>query len=148
MFSHQEKCTLTFTGNAAAGQYFIYLMVEDWIRAFNGRPDLSSTPLSAVPLHLSVTGESTGEKLQFVSFLGFIQVVLLYFNPSVEESGVNCDEEPVIAQDTPAGDTRLTVLPFHQETFNVDFISRVERFVGFLLGFSLFLFLAISILGC
>lgn len=75
-----------------------------------------------------------------MSFLDLIQVVLLYFNPSVEESGVNCDEEPVVAQDTPAGDTRLTVLPFHQETFNVDFISRAERFVGFLLNFHFFFF--------
>lgn len=59
LFSHQEKCTLTFTGNAPAGQYFIYLMVEDRIHALNGRPDPMSTPLSAVPLHLSVSGEAT-----------------------------------------------------------------------------------------
>lgn len=59
MFSYQEKCMLTFTGNAPAGQYFIYLMVEDRIHALSGRPLSTSSPLSAVPLQLSVTGEST-----------------------------------------------------------------------------------------
>ncbi|XP_003969857.3 uncharacterized protein [Takifugu rubripes] len=90
-----EKCTLTFTGNAPAGQYFIYLMVEDRIHALNGRPD----PMSAVPLHLSV---------------------------SVERSSVSCGEEPVAAEDTPAGDTRVTVLPYHQVTFNLGFLSWAE----------------------
>lgn len=58
-FSHQEKCILTFNGNAPAGQYFIYLMVEDRIPALNGGADSMDNPLSAVPLHLSVSGEST-----------------------------------------------------------------------------------------
>uniref|UniRef100_H3C3J3 ZP domain-containing protein n=1 Tax=Tetraodon nigroviridis TaxID=99883 RepID=H3C3J3_TETNG len=95
----KEKCTLTFTGKAPAGQYFIYLMVEDRNHAPAGRPVSTSSPLSAVPLHLSVT---------------------------VEGSGVGCGQEPAVAQDTPAGDTRLTVLPYLQVKFNVNFMSRVE----------------------
>lgn len=57
--------------------------------------------------------------------------MLLCFNLPVEESGVSCGKEPVVAQDTPTGDTRLTVLPYHQVKFSVNFMSRVERFVGF-----------------
>lgn len=48
----------------------------------------------------------------------------------MEESEGGCGKEPVAVQDTPAGDTRLTVLPYHQEEFNVTFMSHVERFVG------------------
>lgn len=59
---------LTFTGNAPAGQYFIYLMVEDRIHAPGARPVSTGSPLSAVPLHLSLTGESTNS-MQFLSFL-------------------------------------------------------------------------------
>lgn len=49
----------------------------------------------------------------------------------MERSSVSCGEEPVAAEDTPAGDTRLTVLPYHQVIFNLDFLSRAERFVVF-----------------
>lgn len=59
------------------------------------------------------------------------QNVLLCLNFPVEGSGVGCGEEPVVAQDTPAGEARLTVLPYHQVNFSVNFMSRVERFVGF-----------------
>lgn len=59
---------LTFTGNAPVGQYFIYLMVEDRIHVPSGRPASTGSPLSAVPLHLSVTGGSTNQQMQFLSF--------------------------------------------------------------------------------
>lgn len=68
--------------------------------------------------------------------LVFCQFVLLCCTFPVEGSGVGCPQvEPVAAQDTPAGDTRLTVLPYHQVIFNVDFISWAERFVVFHLIF-------------
>lgn len=53
---------VTFTGNAPAGQYFIYLMVEDRIPVpkISHIPD--NRPLSAVPVHLSLTGESLNQK--------------------------------------------------------------------------------------
>lgn len=56
-FFYQEKCILSFTGQAPAGQYFIYLMVEDLIPSprVNHATDL---PLSSVPVHLSLTGEA------------------------------------------------------------------------------------------
>lgn len=57
--------------------------------------------------------------------------MLLCFGFPVEGSGVSCGMEPEVAQDTPAGDTRLTVLPYHQVKFNINFMSRLERFVGF-----------------
>lgn len=72
---YQEKCTLTFTGKAPAGQYFIYLMVEDRNHAPAGRPVSTSSPLSAVPLHLSVTGESGRQHMHFLSFLLFLSSV-------------------------------------------------------------------------
>lgn len=49
---------LTFTGNAAAGQYFIYLMAEDFIPAPRTNHFIDNTRLSSVPVHLSLTGES------------------------------------------------------------------------------------------
>lgn len=56
---------------------------------------------------------------------------LLCFYLPVEGSEVGCGKEPVVAQETPAGGTRLTILPYHQVKFNVNFMSRAERFVGF-----------------
>ncbi|KAL6113571.1 uncharacterized protein ACO6RY_11817 [Pungitius sinensis] len=47
----EEKCTLSFTGDAPVGQYSIYLRAEDLI------PD--SGPLSSVPVHLSLTVEES-----------------------------------------------------------------------------------------
>lgn len=64
------------------------------------------------------------------------QLVLLCLNVAVERSGVSCSEEPVVAEDTPTGDTRLTILPYHQVIFNLDFLSWAERFVMFSLIFN------------
>ncbi|KAM8761885.1 uncharacterized protein AB9X84_006783 [Acanthopagrus schlegelii] len=94
----EEKCTLTFTGRAPAGQYFIYLMVEDLIPA----PKISfygNQPLSAVPVHLSLT---------------------------VEESTTSCTDEPVAAGDTPEENSMLFVLPYQEVVFNVSFMSQAE----------------------
>lgn len=48
---------LTFTGNAPAGQYFIYLMAEDLIPVPKISHVKNNKPLSSVPVHLSLTGE-------------------------------------------------------------------------------------------
>lgn len=56
---------LTFTGKAAAGQYFIYLMVEDLIPAPKANYVVDNSPLSAVPVHLSLTGEA-GNRMDYI----------------------------------------------------------------------------------
>lgn len=52
---------LTFTGKAPAGQYFIHLMAEDLVPVPKMRDVTDHTPLSAVPVHLSLTGESVNQ---------------------------------------------------------------------------------------
>ena len=47
-----------FTGKAAVGTYFIYLMAEDLIPVPKHALNRDNTPLSAVPVHLSLTGQS------------------------------------------------------------------------------------------
>lgn len=64
---------LTFTGNAPAGQYFIYLMAEDLIPVPKISQVPDNKPLSSVPVHLSLTGES-GNRMEgiyavYVSFI-------------------------------------------------------------------------------
>lgn len=106
-------------------------MVEDRIHGPSSQPVSARSPLSAVPLHLSVTGEAPKEQKPFLLFLLFLSFIKVCSNVPVEGPGVGCGEEPVVAQDTPAGNTRLTILPYHQLKFNVNFMSRVERFAGF-----------------
>lgn len=55
---------LTFTGNARAGKYYIYLMAEDWIPVPKSRHVVENNPMSAVPVHLSLTGETFEKILQ------------------------------------------------------------------------------------
>ncbi|KAM8893828.1 uncharacterized protein AB9W97_010772 isoform 2-T2 [Spinachia spinachia] len=95
----EEKCTLSFTGNAVAGQYFIYLMAEDLIPVPKIRRGMDSTPLSAVPVHLSLT---------------------------VEESTSGCLDEPTATGDTPQEDSTRSVLPYQQVQFNAVFTSQTE----------------------
>ncbi|XP_054472390.1 mucin-2-like [Anoplopoma fimbria] len=95
----EDKCLLTFTGNAPAGQYFIYLMAEDRVFIPKIKKVIVNNPLSAVPVHLSLT---------------------------VEESTYSCTDEPVAAGETPREDTTLFVLPYHQVQFNTDFTSQRE----------------------
>lgn len=52
---------LTFTGEAPAGQYFIYLMAEDLIPVPKTSRLTDNAPLSSVPVHLSLTGESVDQ---------------------------------------------------------------------------------------
>lgn len=96
---HQEKCMLSFTGKAAAGQYFIYLMAEDLIPVPKISHVTNNSPLSSVPVHLSLT---------------------------VEESSTSCSDEPLASTDTPAEDSVMFVLPYEQINFNMNFISEKE----------------------
>ncbi|XP_056268449.1 uncharacterized protein LOC130192463 isoform X2 [Pseudoliparis swirei] len=97
---NEEKCLLSFTGAAAAGQYFIYLMAEDRIPAPPSSQATDSGPLSAVPVHLSVT---------------------------VESSTGSCLDEPVVSGKTPEQDATLYVLPYEEVQFDTDFESQVEN---------------------
>nr|XP_020464464.1 uncharacterized protein LOC109965070 [Monopterus albus] len=96
---HKEECILTFTGEAPAGQYFIYLMVEDLIPSRQISLTTDSPPLSSIPAHLSLT---------------------------VEESTTSCSDEPIVTGGTPKKDTMLLALPYQQVKFNVNFMSQLE----------------------
>lgn len=49
----------TFTGKAPAGQYYIYLMAEDHIPVPKWKQsNVALAAMSAVPVHLSLTGET------------------------------------------------------------------------------------------
>ncbi|KAI9526324.1 hypothetical protein NQZ68_040407 [Dissostichus eleginoides] len=93
------KCKLKFTGKAAAGQYFIYLMAEDRIVIPKISEVIENKPLSAVPVHLSLT---------------------------VEEWASSCSDVPVATGDTPNKDSMLFVLPYQQVNFTTDFTSKLE----------------------
>ncbi|XP_069385933.1 uncharacterized protein [Paralichthys olivaceus] len=95
----EEKCMLTFTGKAAAGTYFIYLMAEDLIPVPKNIHIKDNSPLSSVPVHLSLT---------------------------VEESLTRCSDEPVASDDTPEMDSTLYVLPFQEVKFNIHYMSVLE----------------------
>ncbi|XP_044049060.1 uncharacterized protein LOC122874783 [Siniperca chuatsi] len=95
----EEKCMLTFTGKAPAGQYFIYLMAEDLIPVPKISYATDNKPLSSVPVHLSLT---------------------------VEESTSSCSDEPVATGETPIEDSTLFVLPYQEVKFTVNFMSQLE----------------------
>ncbi|KAI4830262.1 hypothetical protein KUCAC02_001906 [Chaenocephalus aceratus] len=94
-----RKCKLKFTGKAAAGQYLIYLMAEDRIANPKISEVIENKPLSAVPVHLSLT---------------------------VEEWASSCSDVPVATGDTPNKDSMLFVLPYQQVNFTTDFTSQLE----------------------
>nr|XP_046250163.1 uncharacterized protein LOC124061887 [Scatophagus argus] len=96
---NQEKCMLTFTGKAPAGQYFIYLMAEDLIPVPKISQVKDNTPLSSVPVHLSLT---------------------------VEESTSSCSDEPVAMDETPKEDSTIFVLPYQEVKLNINFMSQQE----------------------
>ncbi|XP_069021854.1 uncharacterized protein [Embiotoca jacksoni] len=98
----EEKCMLSFTGKAPAGRYFIYLMAEDLIPAFKIRYVINNTPLSSVPVHLSLT---------------------------VEESTSSCSDEPVATDETPKEDSVLFSLPYQEMKFQVNYFSQLESVV-------------------
>ncbi|XP_078124169.1 uncharacterized protein LOC144529066 [Sander vitreus] len=95
----EEKCMLTFTGKAAAGQYFLYLMAEDLIPVPKMSRITDNKPLSSVPVHLSLT---------------------------VEESTSSCSDEPVATGETPKEDSMLFVLPYQEVRLTTDFVSQLE----------------------
>ncbi|PWA29162.1 hypothetical protein CCH79_00006253 [Gambusia affinis] len=95
----EASCTLTFTGKAAAGQYFIYLMAEDLIPSPPTRQLLNNSPLSFVPVHLSLT---------------------------VEESASGCSYNPLVLDGTPERDSVQFVLPFQEVKFNANYKSDQE----------------------
>ncbi|XP_023188205.1 uncharacterized protein LOC111608417 [Xiphophorus maculatus] len=95
----EASCTLTFTGNAAAGQYFIYLMAEDLIPSPPSRQFLNNSPLSSVPVHLSLT---------------------------VEKSASGCSYNPLVLDGTPERDSVQFVLPFQEVKFNANYKSDLE----------------------
>ncbi|XP_033959778.1 mucin-17-like isoform X1 [Pseudochaenichthys georgianus] len=94
-----RKCKLKFTGKAAAGQYFIFLMAEDRIANPKISEVIENKPLSAVPVHLSLT---------------------------VEEWASSCSDVPIATGDTPNKDSMLFVLPYQQVNFTTDFTSQLE----------------------
>ncbi|KAG8001219.1 hypothetical protein GBF38_006790 [Nibea albiflora] len=96
---NEEKCMLTFTGNAPAGQYFIYLMAEDLIPVPKTIQVKNNKPLSSVPVHLSLT---------------------------VEESTTRCSDEPVAIGETPKEDTTLFSLPYQEVKLNINFMSELQ----------------------
>lgn len=49
---------VTFTGKASAGRYLIHLMAEDLVPVPKISHVTDNQPLSSVPVHLSLTGES------------------------------------------------------------------------------------------
>lgn len=97
----EDNCLLNFNGKAAAGQYSIHLMVEDLIPVpkFSISQPTDNTPLSSVPLHLSLT---------------------------VEESTTSCSDGPLITGQTPEEDSTMLVLPYEEVAFNINFTSRSE----------------------
>lgn len=95
----EETCMLTFTGKAPAGQYFIYLMAEDLVPVPKMSQMTDNTPLSAVPVHLSLT---------------------------VEKSSSSCTDEPVAIGDTPTEDSTMFVLPYEEVKFNINYMSELE----------------------
>ncbi|XP_023268181.1 uncharacterized protein LOC111659435 [Seriola lalandi dorsalis] len=95
----EEKCMLTFTGEAPAGRYFIHLMAEDHIPVPKTVRVTDTSPLSSVPVHLSLT---------------------------VEESTSSCSDEPVATGETPTEDSTLFVLPYQEVKLDVNFMSQLE----------------------
>lgn len=96
----KDTCMLTFTGNAAAGQYFIFLMVEDLVPVPRISHLTITKPLSAVPVHLSLTVE--------------------------ERSTTSCTDEPVAAGETPEEHKTLYVVPFQEVKFTIYYESRMQ----------------------
>lgn len=135
---------LTFTGNAPAGQYFIYLMAEDRIPVPKMSHVTDNNPLSAVPVHLSLTGGSVNQRIvinlaymsanklrlinQSIKQLQLHEHLSFCLLP-VEESTTSCSAEPVAVGNTPEEDSTLFVLPYEEVKFNIKYMSRLERFV-------------------
>ncbi|KAK7912836.1 hypothetical protein WMY93_013047 [Mugilogobius chulae] len=94
-----EKCSFSFTGDAAVGVHYIYMMAEDVVPAPQSIKPAQSTPLSAVPFILALT---------------------------VEEAKYSCSAEPVASSDNPVENSVHYILPFHQKSFTVNYDSNEE----------------------
>ncbi|XP_017269675.1 uncharacterized protein LOC108234754 [Kryptolebias marmoratus] len=95
----EDKCILSFTGNAEPGHYFIYLMAEDLIPVPKISRVTDITPLSSVPLHLSL---------------------------SVEEWTSSCSNEPKATDGTPEKHSVLFVMPFQEVKFSTNYKLDLE----------------------
>ncbi|XP_053722497.1 uncharacterized protein LOC128759514 [Synchiropus splendidus] len=100
----EEKCVLTFNGQAPAGQYFIYLMAEDRIPIPKQRVQVPQDPLSSVPVHLSLT---------------------------VEKTSSGCQAVPEATGRTPKKHSTFYVLPYEDVQFKVHFSSQQEKIEEF-----------------
>ncbi|CAN9506630.1 unnamed protein product [Ophioblennius macclurei] len=96
----EEKCILSFSGEASAGLYLVHLMVEDYIPSPNAGYWLTTPPQSSIPLHLSLSVE--------------------------EEEDVGCNERPLASDKTPEDKSVLVVLPYQQVKFPVVYMSPLE----------------------
>ncbi|XP_022064435.1 uncharacterized protein LOC110961209 [Acanthochromis polyacanthus] len=74
-------------------------MVEDLIPVPKFSHVFNNSPLSSVPVHLSLT---------------------------VEESSISCTDEPLASSETPAEDSVMFVLPYEQIKFNIHYVSEAE----------------------
>ncbi|XP_055088453.1 uncharacterized protein LOC117393841 [Periophthalmus magnuspinnatus] len=95
----QENCMLSFTGDASAGEYYIYLMAEDLVPAPLTVQTTPSQPMSAVPFILSLT---------------------------VEQGNHSCSAEPVASANNPEENSLFYILPFHEKSFTANYDSNDE----------------------
>ncbi|KAJ0001856.1 hypothetical protein NQD34_001652 [Periophthalmus magnuspinnatus] len=95
----QENCMLSFTGDASAGEYYIYLMAEDLVPAPLTVQTTPSQPMSAVPFILSLT---------------------------VEQGNHSCSAEPVASANNPEENSLFYILPFHEKSFTTNYDSNDE----------------------
>ncbi|XP_056464401.1 uncharacterized protein LOC130403896 [Gadus chalcogrammus] len=100
---NEEKCMLSFSGEASAGQYSVMLMVEDLLPQSKLSSNEDPKPLSSIPVYLSLTVE--------------------------EASSSGCSAEPVATGQSPLRDTRLTILPYEQVNLTATFTSELESVV-------------------
>ncbi|XP_054627957.1 uncharacterized protein LOC129179125 [Dunckerocampus dactyliophorus] len=96
---YEDACKLTFTGDAPAGHYSIYLMAEDYVPTPKISQKGKSQPLSSVPVHLSLT---------------------------VEEASPSCTDEVLATGKTPREHYTFSVLPFEEVKFEVEFMSQTQ----------------------
>nr|XP_057901880.1 uncharacterized protein LOC131097689 isoform X2 [Doryrhamphus excisus] len=95
----EDACKLTFTGDAPAGHYSIYLMAEDYVPTPKISQKGKSQPLSSVPVHLSLT---------------------------VEEASPSCTNEVLATGKTPKEHYTFSVLPYEEVKFEVEFMSQTQ----------------------
>ncbi|CAL1604737.1 unnamed protein product [Knipowitschia caucasica] len=93
-----EKCSLTFTGDAKAGEYHVYLMAEDRVPSPSSM-QAPSAAMSAVPVVLSLT---------------------------VEAAVHSCSVEPVASEETLKENSVMEIFPYSIKNFSVEYDSAAE----------------------